>query len=103
MGACHRGEPFSLMRLLQMNVMFQVMQRNLHRANNCQEVPYVGPNRCDGSNNVSTGIRVGDAKFEGRMPSLRMLVDQVVIEGRLYLGLLKSSAAACSAKALDDS
>ena len=27
----------------------------------------------------STRIGIGDAKFEGRMPSLRLLVDQVVI------------------------
>ncbi len=28
---------------------------------------------------LSTGIGVGDAKFEGRMPSLRLQVDHVVI------------------------
>ena len=74
------------MRFLQMNVVFQVMQRNLHRINNRERVPYAGPNRCNGSNNLSTGILVGDAKFEGRMPSLRMLVDQVVIECRGMFG-----------------
>ena len=38
---------------------------------------------CNGSNKASTRIGVGDAKFEGRMHSIRIPVDHVVIEGRL--------------------